>query len=74
MKLVNKSRFYIGLLIVLFLVASYFLKIEIDSGANYTVTDSLLGIIIFHSFFVLVAYSLIALFFLVTGFKRIKIE
>lgn len=74
MKLVNKFRFYIGLLIVLFLVASYFLKIEIDSGANYTVTDSLLGIIIFHSFFVLVAYSLIALFFLVTGFKRIKVE
>lgn len=74
MKLTNKFRFYTGLLIVLFLVTSYFFKIEIDSGANYTVTDSLLGIIIFHSFFVLVVYSLIALFFIFTGFKRIKIE
>lgn len=74
MKLVNRVRFYIGLLIVLFLVFSYFLRIEIDSGANYTVTDSLLGIIIFHNFFVLIIYSLIALFFIFTGFKRIKIE
>lgn len=72
MKIVNKSRFYIGISIVLFLVLSYFVNIDVDSGANYTVTDTLLGIIIFHNLYVFILYLIVSLFFIVTGIKRIK--
>lgn len=73
MKLVNKLRFTIGLGIIVFLLFSYFFRIEIESGANYVITDTLLGIIIFHSFFVLVLYILIAAFFIFTGVRNIKL-
>lgn len=73
MKVVNKSRLYIGFGIILFLLVGYLFRVEIDTGANYTVTDTLLGIIIFHSFSVFIVYLLVALFFIFTGFKRIKI-
>lgn len=72
MRIVNNFRFYSGILILLFLLFSYFISIDVDSGANYTVTDTLLGIIIFHNLFVFIVYLMIALFFIVAGTKRFK--
>lgn len=72
MKVMNKFRFYLGISIVFILIVGYFLRIEVDSGANYTVTDTLLGIIIFHNFFVFVLYLLIAGFFVFTGVKKLR--
>ncbi|MEK6909389.1 MAG: hypothetical protein AABX23_05045 [Nanoarchaeota archaeon] len=73
MKLVSRFRFFFGIFIFILILFSYFLRFDIDNGSNYVVRDSLLGVIIFHSFFVLVLYLLIALFFVFTGLKRIKL-
>lgn len=73
MKVDNKFRFYIGILIIFILILGYFLRIEVDSGANYSVKDTLLGIIIFHNVFVFVIYLLIGLFFIFTGVRKVKI-
>jgi len=72
-RIVNKFRFYIGISIVFVLLFGYFLKIEVDSGANYAVNDTLLGIIIFHNLFIFIIYLLIALFFIFTGFRKVRI-
>ncbi|MEK6925463.1 MAG: hypothetical protein AABW71_04480 [Nanoarchaeota archaeon] len=72
MKIVNKLKFYFGILIILFLLFSYFISVNVESGANYIVTDTLLGIIIFHSLFVFIVYLIIAIFFIFTGVRRFK--
>lgn len=73
MKVMNKFRFYVGLSIIIVLVLGYFFRIEVDSGANYTVTDTLLGIVIFHNLAIFIIYLLVALFFIFTGFKKVKV-
>ena len=59
-----KSKKYIGIGIVVFLILPYFIKIPIESGETYVVTDSLLGILIFHNLYILIIYSLVAIFFI----------
>ena len=59
-----KNKKYIGIGIVVLLILSYFIKIPIESGETYIVTDSLLGILIFHNIYILIIYSLIAIFFI----------
>lgn len=73
MKLVSKFRFFLGVVIIMFLIASYFVTVEADIGANYAVTDTVLGLLIFHNFFVLLLYALIAGLLIFTGLKRVKI-
>jgi hypothetical protein len=73
MKIVNKFRFCFGVFIILFLIVSYFIKIEVDSGANYLVVDTLLGIVIFHSLFVFIIYLFVAALLIFMGFKRFKL-
>ena len=63
----NWVFFVVGILLVVFLAISYLIKIQVDSGANFTTYDSLLGIIIFHNIFVLGFYVLIALIMIVLG-------
>lgn len=65
----NKNYFWIGILSFLFLLISYFIKINIDSGSNYVTRDSLLGILIFHNIFVLIFYGILILFFISKGIK-----
>jgi len=60
---------YLGIGILAFLAISYFLKINIDSGANYLIKDSLLGIVIFHNPFILAIYVLIAVVLIVKNFR-----
>ena len=61
MKIRNKKRFGIGIGTLSFLILAYFIKIPIESGANYLITDSLLGLLIFHNLYILITYSLIAI-------------
>jgi hypothetical protein len=68
----SKLKLSIGITILAILLLSYFFKIEVESGTNYSVTDSLLGVIIFHNFILFVFYILIALFFVFTGMKKVK--
>lgn len=73
MKIVSRFRFYLGILIILFLLISYFISIDVDTGSNYVVSDTLLGIIIFHNLYLFILYLLIAGFLILTSSKRFKI-
>lgn len=73
MKLVSKTKFFIGLFVLAFMLFSYFIKFVSESGPNYIVEDRLLGVIIFHSAFVFVLYIILACFLIFTGVKRIRI-
>lgn len=59
-----------GITIIALLVASYFIKVSADSGANYVVEEKLLGIIIFHNPFILGLYILIAIALIIKGAKN----
>ncbi len=65
----NKKYFKIGIGTLLFLILSYFIKIPIGSGTNYLIIDSLLGILIFHKLYILIIYSLIAMFLILKSLK-----
>lgn len=69
-KIEKRGRFWAGVTIVLVLIASYFVKFRIDSGANYELHDSLLGIVIFHNPFILGLYVLIATVLIFNGLKK----
>lgn len=60
-KKINLTLFTTGVTLTIFMFISYFIKINIESGANYNVQDSLLGIIIFHNPIVLAIYVLIVI-------------
>lgn len=66
----KKLGFYIGILILIFLAGSYFIKISIDQGANYNTKSPLLGVIIFHSPIVLIIYLMIIVIFIWLNFKN----
>ena len=69
MKIKNIKYFGIGVGILIFLILSYFIKIPIESGTNYLITDSLLGILIFHNLYILIIYSLVAMFLIWKSLK-----
>jgi hypothetical protein len=60
---------WLGILIIVFLIISYFIKINVDSGDNYVTQDSLLGIAIFHNPFILGLYILTAFALITSGSK-----
>ncbi|PIN92776.1 hypothetical protein COU54_05595 [Candidatus Pacearchaeota archaeon CG10_big_fil_rev_8_21_14_0_10_31_24] len=68
-----KNKFYIGIGILAFLFLAYYIPVNVESGNNYIVQDSLLGIIIFHNLGILGIYILIGLGFILTGKFKIKI-
>lgn len=74
MGVASKIRFYSGLIIIIILVISYFIKINVDSGSNYQITDTLLGILIFHNISILFAYLMISAILLIIGIKNIRIK
>jgi len=71
-KIFSKLRFFVGILILIFLLVSYFIKFEAEVGSNYLIIDNILGVIIFHNFFIFSFYILLAAFLILTGLKRIK--
>jgi hypothetical protein len=70
MKIKNKKSFVFGVIILLILICSYFIKINLENGLNYYVEDSLLGIIIFHNVFFLLAYILLGIFLIFRGLSK----
>ncbi len=68
----NKIYFWLGIFILLILIASYFLKINIDAGANYSVETRLLGILIFYKPYMLGLYILITVVLIIIGLKKRK--
>ena len=60
------------ILIVIVLVGIYFIKVNIEKGANYNVKSSVLGIIIFHNPFVLIFYLVLITILIVRRFKSLK--
>ncbi len=69
MKIENRKYFGVGIGVLIFLILSYFINIPIESGTNYLITDSLLGILIFHNLYILIIYSLIAMFLICKSLK-----
>jgi hypothetical protein len=67
----KKFYLYIGIFLSIFLFSSYFVKIEVESGANYTTLDKLLGIIIFHNPFILALYIVFCTILILKGIGKI---
>jgi len=61
---------YLGVMVLVFLGISYFIKFGVDSGNNYIIYDSFLGILIFHNPFILLGYLLIAFVLIFLGLKN----
>lgn len=70
LKIKKKGYFFIGCLMLIFLISSYFVNVPIEDGANYNTIDTLLGIIIFHNPFILALYVLIGVVLIVKGFGK----
>ncbi|MEK6844094.1 MAG: hypothetical protein AABX83_01570 [Nanoarchaeota archaeon] len=66
----RKILFFIGIVIIIILLASYFINLNIENGSNYKIQSSLLGIIIFYNPFILGLYILIAIILIVKGIKN----
>ena len=72
MKLASKPKFYVGIIILIILSISYFIKLNIEEGANYQTRDTLLGILIFHNPLMLLIYLSVAVALIISGIKKIK--
>lgn len=70
MKKIQKISFTLGCGGLTFLVIAYFIPILDDSGANYVVYDSLLGILIFHNVVVLWLYGVVGFALIAWGLRR----
>ena len=46
---------------LIFLLIAYFVPLDVETGGNYLVRDSLLGLMIFHQLWILGLYILIGL-------------
>lgn len=69
MRIKRWRLFWLGIFILGLVLASYFISINAEEGANYVVRDNLLGIIIFHNPFILGLYVLIGVVLIVKGFS-----
>jgi len=68
----QKTYLYIGIIILLLLLISAFIKLPAESGSNYNITTPLLGILIFYSPIVLGIYLITGLILIFLGLKKIK--
>ena len=50
-----------GMIWLIFLLMAYFIPLDVETGGNYLVRDSLLGLMIFHQLWILGLYILIGL-------------
>lgn len=72
MKFVSKFRFILGILILIVLSLSYFVRYNSEYGNNYVVEDSLFGTLIFHNAYILALYLTISIILILTGIKKVK--
>ena len=71
MKLASNPKFFTGIIILLLLAISYFVKTNAESGTNYQTQDTLLGIIIFHNPIILLVYLAVSTALIISGIKKI---
>ena len=62
--------FWSGIIIIIIFIISYFIKFRVDSGSNFDIYDSLLGLIIFHNPFILAIYVLIIVMIIKMGLGK----
>ncbi len=67
MKIKKPIMFFSGIALLILIIIGYFSKINLESGSNYYIQDSLLGIIIFHNQFILGIYILIGIILITKG-------
>ncbi|MBS3089811.1 hypothetical protein J4461_02925 [Candidatus Pacearchaeota archaeon] len=60
----------IGIAWMAFLLTAYFIPVTRESGANYVIKDTLLGVTIFHNIFLLIIYIALGLFFIWLGISH----
>ena len=65
----RKMYFSLGIIILLFLAISYFIRINTDQGNNYIVKSSLLGVIIFNNPFILGIYIFVGVILIIKSRK-----
>lgn len=65
-------KFVSGIIILVVLLISYFIKLNVDSGANFSTTQPLLAKLIFESPFVLAVYVLAGLALMLSGLSEKK--
>ncbi len=70
MKIGNKTCFWLGISALVIMIVAYFIPINVDSGSNYVVVDSILGILIFHNAFILGLYLLGTAVLIYIGLRR----
>ena len=68
----KKISFWIGLVFLILLGASYFVNIQVDDGSNFATYDRILGIVIFHNSWILCFYVLIGLGLIFFGLRKKK--
>jgi uncharacterized membrane protein len=55
----RETLFWVGIGLAVLFVLSYFVKIRVETGYNYMIDDSLMGVIIFHNPIIFIIYVLI---------------
>ena len=70
MKIHRRGVFWTGVVIFIILLSGYFIKVELESGYNYSTQDSILGVLIFHNPFILAIYVLILVVLIVKGLSK----
>jgi len=68
----NDLFLILGIVWFILLGVFYTIKIGVDEGSNYVIQDSILGIIIFHSFWILLLYIFIGATLIFFGFNKKK--
>ncbi len=67
MKISNKKLFWISIAFGTFLLLSSLISISVESGENYYIDDSLLGILVDHNVIALSIYILLVALMLATS-------
>lgn len=63
----------VGAAWLVFLAVAYFIPIDVETGGNYLVRDSLLGMMIFHNLYLLALYVLLGVLLFASN-KILKIK
>lgn len=74
LRLMRREKLLIvGITWLMFLCVAYFIPVHIETGSNYIVEDTLLGIVIFYSPLVLGLYVLLGIALVAAG-SGVRVE
>ncbi|MEK6888539.1 MAG: hypothetical protein AABW80_00340 [Nanoarchaeota archaeon] len=69
----RKTYFISGILILILLIISFFVRFDVQVSENKIINDSLLGILIFHSPIILTFYIILAIYLIIRALWKIKL-